>query len=286
MSNSISAAQASAEKLKDTKSLVHGMAKMNKDPEELIRQEEQNYFSMLFTSLKCQDPTNPMSAQELLQSNSILLQTRMISKNTKELSEIKEKICNFLYDTLNNNTSSMVGKYVAYQGDDLVMKNKVAPLAYELNKNYSQVKLQVITGAGEIIDEQSLDISDRTPGKKDAIWVPDESIADVKDGRRYRFKVVGYENDGKSTELKTYGYGYIKSVSVDNKTLDPIFDINGHEVSKSRLVGTVSESEVLKSYASKEPEIEAPAPQTVPADNADQIYNFIKNAMNGIAVPQ
>ncbi len=138
------------------------------------------FLKLLVTQMQNQDPLNPTDnaqiTSQMAQINTVdgiqQLNTTMAGLNSQfvQLQALQG--------------ASLVGHSVTVQGNRLTPVNGTATGGFDLSTSADSVKIQVINGAGSVVD--TVNLAAQTPGQHSFDW----SGANAVDGAQYSFKVV------------------------------------------------------------------------------------------------
>lgn len=186
------------------------------------------FLTLLTTQLKNQDPMSPMDSTQFTQQ---LVQMTGVEQ---------QLLTNDLLEKLVSNTGSgvstavsLIGKDVRAEADVAALKNKKAEWTWNLSRDASDVKLEVLDSKGRIV--QSIAPTDKKAGDHTFTWDGKNSAgSDMADGT-YTLRVTAKDGAGSTVTSKIYADGLVTGVeqSADGSTL---LTIKGAQVPWDKLV--------------------------------------------------
>lgn len=116
---------------------------------------QSSFLELLTAELQNQDPDSPMDSAAMLEQFSTL-------NNVQAISSLEAKVSDFIDSQSGNamfTSSELIGKSVTYESNDFeVVGGKLAGSVEPL-VGISEVKLEVLNAAGDVVSEQNIDTS-------------------------------------------------------------------------------------------------------------------------------
>jgi flagellar basal-body rod modification protein FlgD len=138
------------------------------------------FLKLLVTQMQNQDPLNPMDNAQI---TSQMAQINTVS-GIEKLNGAVEGLNRQFMQLQALQGAALVGRDITLQGDRLVVQGGRAVGGFELDGAADRVKVEVLNGAGRVVDTLDLGAQDR--GRHGFEW----AAASAADGDAFRFRVV------------------------------------------------------------------------------------------------
>lgn len=186
---------------KDTKALKY---KGDETAAERIKKHKHEFFTLLTTQLKNQDPLAPMDSSQMTQQIFAINGVEQQLETNRHLEELKSHF-EVAQDASYIN---YIGKNVTFEGNKVVLQNNTAQLNYDLAKEAAQAKVIITDKFGNEVD--TLTISTKV-GRGMATWNKPAHIT----GDDFRFKIEAYDSQDDAIAFKTYSTGTVQGLITD-----------------------------------------------------------------------
>lgn len=195
------------------------------------------FLTLLTTQLKNQDPTSPMDSTQFTQQ---LVQMTGVEQ---------QLLTNDLLEKLVSNTGSgistavsLIGKEVRAETDVAALKNKKAEWTWNLDRDASDVKLEVLDSKGRVV--QSIAPTDKKAGDHTFTWDGKSSAGSEMGDGTYTLRVTAKDAAGTTVTSKIYADGLVTGVeqSADGSTL---ITVKGAQVPWDKLVSIRQPAETV-----------------------------------------
>jgi flagellar basal-body rod modification protein FlgD len=140
----------------------------------------ERFLKLLVTQMQNQDPLSPMDNAQI---TSQMAQINTVNGIEKLNGTVEGLNSNFVQMQAVS-AAALVGHDVTVQGNRLAIANGVGVGGLELTSTASDVKVEVLSPAGRVVD--TLDLGSLKAGRHSFNW----PAGDTADGAPYRFKVV------------------------------------------------------------------------------------------------
>ncbi len=185
------------------------------------------FLTLLTTQLKNQDPLSPMDSTQFTQQ---LVQMTGVEQ---------QLLTNDLLEKLVTNTGSgvstavsLIGKEVRAEADVAALKNKKAEWTYALDRDATDVKLEILDEKGRVV--KSVAPTDNKAGDHTFTWNGKNAAgSDMADGT-YTLRVTAKDSQGSTVTSKIFADGLVTGVEQsDGSTL---ITIKGAQVPWDKIV--------------------------------------------------
>lgn len=185
------------------------------------------FLTLLTTQLKNQDPLSPMDSTQFTQQ---LVQMTGVEQ---------QLLTNDLLEKLVTNTGSgvstavsLIGKEVRAEADAAALKNKKAEWTYALDRDATDVKLEILDEKGRVV--KSVAPTDNKAGDHAFTWDGKNAAgSDMADGT-YTLRVTAKDSQGSIVTSKIFADGLVTGVEQnDGSTL---ITIKGAQVPWDKIV--------------------------------------------------
>lgn len=185
------------------------------------------FLTLLTTQLKNQDPLSPMDSTQFTQQ---LVQMTGVEQ---------QLLTNDLLEKLVTNTGSgvstavsLIGKEVRAEADVAALKNKNAEWTYALDRDATDVKLEILDEKGRVV--KSVAPTDNKAGDHTFTWNGKNAAgSDMADGT-YTLRVTAKDSQGSTVTSKIFADGLVTGVEQsDGSTL---ITIKGAQVPWDKIV--------------------------------------------------
>lgn len=206
---------------------------ISNDIETRIKQQKQQFFTLLTTQLKNQDPTQPFNTHEMTQN----IFTMNMVEQQMETNRNLEKVVTSVEKSRFLESASYVGKKIVYEGEktkltqgrgefDFEIKGKPAKAEIIIYDKFNIEKGRQVVKANPGLNKQALDFSDKK----------------IPDGV-YSFVVVAMDEEGQPLPVKKYAIGSIQGVVMDGDNF--LFEVNDDAVPMSKVIKMQDDIEKL-----------------------------------------
>lgn len=195
-----------------------------------VKRQKNEFFTLLTTQLKNQDPLSPMDTAQMTQQIFSINAVEQQLETNKHLEDIKE----FFSISHGSSYLNYIDKVVSYKSDNVLVENGLGVFNYEILDEASSAQIQIKDKFKNVIHTQSISAK---AGPHTFNWKkPDE----LEDGI-YTFSLDVKKFDDSPAQVRSYGSGRINGiVNQDGKNL---FEVNGtilplediHKISNSTL---------------------------------------------------
>ncbi len=167
------------------------------------------FLKLLVAQMQNQDPMNPLDNAQV---TSQMAQINTVS-GIEKLNSTVAGLNSHLVQLQALQGATLVGREVTVSGDRLAIDGGIGVGGFELNSAADQVKVEILNGAGRVID--TLNLGAASGGLHAFEW----ASGTVQDGDGYRFRVTA--NAGKSSVLgSTLMRDQVDAVSSAGSTLN------------------------------------------------------------------
>lgn len=167
------------------------------------------FLRLLVTQMQNQDPLNPLDNAQV---TSQMAQINTVS-GVEKLNETVAGLNRQFLQMQALQGASLVGRAVTVQGDRLHVQDGVAAGGIELASPADRVKVEVLNGAGRVID--TIDLGAQTTGRHGFEW---QAPADTADGSEYRFRITA-TSGAAAVQATPLMRDEVRSVSLAGDTL-------------------------------------------------------------------
>jgi len=166
------------------------------------------FLKLLVTQMQNQDPLNPMDNAQI---TSQMAQINTVS-GIEKLNGTVEGLNRQFMQLQALQGASLVGRDITLQGDRLVVQGGKAVGGFELEGAADRVKVEVLNGAGRVID--TIDLGAQDGGRHGFEW----AARNAADGERLQFRVVAQSG---ATPVKHVPLmrDHVEAVSLDGDRL-------------------------------------------------------------------
>lgn len=179
---------------------------------------QNNFLTMLTTQLKNQDPLNPLDNAQVTTQ---LAQINTVS-GIERLNETLGKLLGAYDNSQAMQSSSLIGKGVLVEGNNLFLSGGVAGGGIKLAEAADQVTINVLDASGKVIQSQNLGA--REAGVFSFAWDGQNDAGEkVADGA-YKFSVEAFRGSEK-TEAAMLQAGMVSAVTRSNSGF--VLDLGG-----------------------------------------------------------
>ena len=146
------------------------------------KEASERFLKLLVTQLQNQDPLNPVDNAQM---TSQMAQISTVSGIEKLNTSITDMSAQFMQLQVMQG-ASLVGKDVILKGDKMAIADGQATGTYQLDVGVKNVKVEVLSAAGNLVD--TLSLGAQTAGRHDFSW---PAGANYQQADGYRFRVTG-----------------------------------------------------------------------------------------------
>lgn len=185
------------------------------------------FLTLLTTQLKNQDPLSPMDSTQFTQQ---LVQMTGVEQ---------QLLTNDLLEKLVSNTGtgvatavSLIGKEVRAESDAAALKDGKAEWTYKLDRNASDVKLEILDSKGRVV--RTIAPTDNKAGEHTLTWDGKATGGgDLAEGT-YTLKVTALDSEGSKVTADVYKDGMVTGVEQQDGLT--YITVNGVQVPWDKLV--------------------------------------------------
>lgn len=182
------------------------------------------FLTLLTSQLRNQDPLSPMDStqftQQLVQMTGVEQQLETNDLLTKLVSNTGTGV---------STAVSLIGKEVTASSDQAALKDHNAEWSYKLDRDATDVKLEVLDSKGRVVTTVAPDAKDMKAGEHTFKWNgKNAGGSDAADGV-YSLRITAKDSQGSTVTSSTYVNGVVTGVEqADGKTL---ISIKGVQIS-------------------------------------------------------
>jgi flagellar basal-body rod modification protein FlgD len=206
---SVTSASTSAAASADTAALYQQLQGSASSSANATTESADRFLKLLVAQMKNQDPLSPMDNAQV---TSQMAQINTVSGLDKVNQSIQSMSAQFLQMQAMQ-SASLVGRDVLVAGKALTLEDGKAQAAFDLAGAADSVKVEVLNGAGRVVD--TLDLGAETSGRHAFTWNAPEAL---KDGSGYTFRVAA-ASGAKAVTATTLARDQVQSVSSNGGTL-------------------------------------------------------------------
>jgi flagellar basal-body rod modification protein FlgD len=169
----------------------------------------ERFLKLLVTQMQNQDPLNPLDNAQVTSQMAQINTVNGIEKLNETVAGLNGQFVQM--QALQG--ASLVGRAVTIQGDRLHVTTGAAAGGFELTGTADRVKVEILNGAGRVVD--TLDLGAQDSGRHGFAW---SAPAGTVDGTEFRFRVAATRGSASvsSTPLMR---DVVEAVSLDGGTL-------------------------------------------------------------------
>lgn len=202
-------------------------AKTPDDSEQRIKRQKQEFFTLLTTQLKHQDPMSPMDTSDMTQQIFAINNVEQQLQANKHLEDIKKSFIQMQ----NTNSLHYIGKMVDVDGDKSQVIAGKGVFNYDILTKAESATIKIRDLNGNIVDTQK---AEHSIGNHTFVW---NKPAKLPDGI-YRFSISAKDMSGNGAETKTYSTGRVESITTQNgeqylEVLGSLVPLNKHYKTRS-----------------------------------------------------
>ena len=179
------------------------------DAEVRIKRQKKEFFTLLTTQLKHQDPSSPMDTNQMTAQMFAINGVEQQLETNKNLENILKALS---YSQINNGIS-YIGKTAHFSGNKVQVVNNDADFKYSVQDEIQDARIVIKDEKGEVIYQSSV----ATNLGENVFNLSKEGISHIKDGI-YSFSIIAFDKANKQIPIKTYGNGIVESVLTDQGT--------------------------------------------------------------------
>ncbi|WP_395670204.1 flagellar hook assembly protein FlgD [Phenylobacterium sp.] len=182
------------------------------------------FLTLLTTQLKNQDPLSPMDSNQFTQ--------QMVQMTGVEQQLLTNDLLKQLVGNTNSGIStavSLIGREVKAVSDKGVLQNGKASWTYDLDRDATEVKVEIVDANGKSVHSKTLSGADLKAGDHKFTWDgKDLSGQQLPDGGDYRILVSAKDSAADTVPTTIYVEGMVAGVEqTDGQTL---ITVNGAKV--------------------------------------------------------
>lgn len=181
-------------------------SKKFEDPEVRIKRQKKEFFTLLTTQLKHQDPSSPMDTNQMTAQMFAINGVEQQLETNRNLENILKAIS---YSQINNGIG-YIGKTAHFSGNKVQVVNNDAEFKYSIREEISEARIVIKDDKGEVVHQASVS----TNLGENIFSFSKEGISHIKDGI-YSFNIIAFDKANKQIPIKTYGNGVVESVVTD-----------------------------------------------------------------------
>lgn len=167
------------------------------------------FLSLLTTQLKNQDPLSPLDSNQFTQQ---IVQMTGVEQ---------QLLTNDLLKKLVSNTGSgvatavsLIGKDVRAEADTAALKDGKAEWTYKLDREASDVKLEVLNAAGNVV--RAIAPTDNAAGEHTFTWDGKSAAGTPLAEGTYSLRITAKDSEGATVTSSTYADGRVTGVEQDS----------------------------------------------------------------------
>jgi len=178
---SVTSASTSAAASSDTAALYQQLQGSSTSSSNSASETADRFLKLLVAQMKNQDPLSPMDNAQM---TSQMAQINTVSGLDKVNTSIQSMSAQFLQMQAMQ-SASLVGKDVLVSGNALALEQGKAQAAFDLAGAADSVKVEVLNGAGRVVD--TVDLGAESSGRHAFTWNAPDAL---KDGSGYTFRIA------------------------------------------------------------------------------------------------
>jgi flagellar basal-body rod modification protein FlgD len=206
---SVTSASTSAAASSDTAALYQQLQGSASSGANATTESADRFLKLLVAQMKNQDPLSPMDNAQV---TSQMAQINTVSGLDKVNQSIQSMSAQFLQMQALQ-SASLVGRDVLVAGKALTLEDGKAQAAFDLAGAADSVKVEVLNGAGRVVD--TLDLGAETSGRHAFTWNAPQAL---QEGSGYTFRIAA-ASGAKAVTATTLARDQVQSVSSSGGTL-------------------------------------------------------------------
>jgi flagellar basal-body rod modification protein FlgD len=253
--------------------------KLNDNVEDRIKEQKQQFFTLLTAQLKAQDPTEPMDTGQMTQQ---IFSINMVEQQLETNKQLKQAVMS-LEKSRFLESANYIGKKFIYSGNKVDVKGGKGLVEFEVLGKPENVKVQVYDKFGILKETINRPLEEGIHS-----FMTDFKGRKLSDGT-YTYQVIAKDKDDNDLKIRKFSSGRVLGVIPSGD--EYVFEVNGEEIPLSgvmRISKGDEEASILDELKSIRDNIEAAvnlnnAPKT---NNAPKINDIKVNDIERTVSPQ
>lgn len=192
-----------------------------------LAQNFDTFLSLLTTQLKNQDPLSPLDSNQFTQQ---IVQMTGVEQQLATNDLLKQLVSNTGSGVAT--AVSLIGKQVRATSADAQLKNGQATWTYNLDRDASDVKLEIADSKGNTL--RTIAATDNKAGDHVFNWDGKSASGTALPSGTYTLKVTAKDSSGNTVTSKTFADGVVTGVEQSNGST--LLTINGAQVPWDQLL--------------------------------------------------
>ncbi len=185
------------------------------------------FFQLLVTQLKNQDPLSPMQSQEFAAQLAQFSSLERLMDIDSSLQQGMDADM-MLAQTINNTmATTFIGKEVMAYGDTIpLLQGQTAPISFELNGQAKEVTIEIYDENNDLV--RSIKLTELDKGRHSVDWDGKNDAGQLVSGGTYHFKITALDGEENAVAAQTFTRGLVSAVKyVDGQ---PVLIVDGKEI--------------------------------------------------------
>lgn len=174
-----------------------------------IKRQKKEFFTLLTTQLKHQDPSSPMDTNQMTAQMFAINGVEQQLETNRNLENILKALS---YSQINNGVG-YIGKTAHFSGNKVQVTNNDAEFKYNIQDKIQDARIVIKNDKDEVVHQASVS----TNIGDNVFSLSKEGISHIKDGM-YTFSIIAFDSKNKQIPIKTYGNAVVESVVTDKGT--------------------------------------------------------------------
>ena len=170
---------------------------------------QDRFLKLLVAQMNNQDPLNPMDNAQVTSQMAQIQQVTSLSTLDTSIKGLGSQ----LGQMQALQSISLVGREVSVPSDKLMVENGIAEASYELDGAAQTVKLEILGGAGNVID--TVQLGAQGSGRQTFSW---PAGTKVPEGTEVKYRITAANGTAAVTST-TYAYDKVNAVYSENGSL-------------------------------------------------------------------
>ena len=185
------------------------------------------FLSLLTTQLKNQDPLSPLDSNQFTQQ---IVQMTGVEQQLQTNDLLKKLVSNTGSGV--STAVSLIGKDVRAQSSDAALKDGKATWTYNLDREASDVKIDVLNSKGTVV--RSIAPTDNKAGEHTFEWDGKSAAGTGLAEGTYSIRITAKDSQGSTVTNQVYADGLV--TGVEQKDGATLLTINGTQVPWDQLI--------------------------------------------------
>ena len=178
-------------------------SKKLEDSETRIKRQKREFFTLLTTQLKYQDPTSPVDTNQMTAQMFAINGVEQQLETNRNLENILKALS---YSQINNGIA-YIGKTAHFSGNKVQVLNQDAEFKYFVDEDLDEARIIIKDDKGEVVHQDIV----KTNYGEQVYSLSEANVINIKDGI-YKFDIIAFDKKNKQVPIKTYGNGVVESV--------------------------------------------------------------------------